>query len=196
VHALRGLAQSVPASRRAQPMKPPRLRLASPETILRAALFTCLVMAGCHLGGGLSGDTYRDGLVAYRIGNLPSEWRRVQVTEGQLAFHHAGGGTIVANGSCEPREDVSLDVLTNHLLFGIEDRREQSRIRFDLDGRAALRTRLAGTLDGVPVALDLVVLKKDGCTYDLGLAASPAVYPLRQPDFERFFRGFAGLRSV
>lgn len=150
-----------------------------------------LPSAGCALPGHFSGDTYRDGAIAFRIGVLPPGWRRVRVEGSQLAFHHGGGGTILANATCAPGDDVSLDVLTNHLLFGIADRREESRQRFALDGREALRTRLAGTLDGVPVALDLVVLKKDGCTYDLGLAAAPAVYPLRQADFERFFHGFA-----
>jgi hypothetical protein len=153
-------------------------------------LLTCLI-AACGFRGALTADLYRDGAVAFRIGPLPADWARVQVADGHLAFHHARGGTILAHATCANRADVSLDVLTNHLLFGIEDRREVSRAVLALDGRAALRTRLDGTLDGVPVALDLVVLKKDGCTYDLGLAASPAVLPQRQADFERFFRAFA-----
>ena len=153
-------------------------------------LLTCLI-AGCGFRGQLAGDLYRDGAVAFRVGTLSADWARVQVGDGHLAFHHVRGGTILAHATCDGRADVSLDVLTNHLLFGIEERREISRIPFALDGRAALRTRLDGTVDGVPVALDLVVVKKDGCTYDLGLAAAPAVLSQRQPDFERFFRSFA-----
>ncbi len=161
-------------------------------------MLTCLLAAvpACLTGGRLSGDTYRDGAVAYRIGRLPPDWGRVKLADGQIAFHHVAGGAIHANATCQPREDVSLDVLTNHLLFGIEDRREESRVRLELDGRTALRTRLDGTLDGVPISLDLVVVKKDGCVYDLGLAAAPAVFPQRQPDFERFFRGFARVKAA
>ena len=131
----------------------------------------------------------------FRIGALPAPWRRVQIADGQLAFHHADGGTILAHATCEPRDDVSLNVLTNHLLFGIEQRRELARTPLSVDGRQALRTRLMGTLDGVAVALDLVVLKKDGCMYDLELASAPEVFALRQPDFERFFGGFARYTS-
>jgi hypothetical protein len=167
-------------------------RLHESETVMRILL----VASACQTGGGLSGDTYRDGLVSYRIGTLSPDWGRVRVADGQVAFHHPGGGSILANANCQPRQDVSLDVLTNHLLFGIEDRREESRVRFQLDGRMALRTRLDGTLDGVPISLDLVVLKKDGCIYDLGLAAAPSVFPQRRPDFERFVRGFARLEGA
>jgi len=154
------------------------------------ALLVCL-LAGCGFRGDLTGTVYRDGPVVFRIGALPGAWKRVQVADGQLAFHHADGGTIMAHATCEDRADVSLDVLTNHLLFGIDQRRELPRSPLSLDGRQGLRTRLVGTLDGVAVALELVVLKKDGCTYDFQLASSPQAFALRQPDFERFVQGFA-----
>jgi hypothetical protein len=162
---------------------------AAPLLLLAASL------AGCGTRGTLSGSLYRDGPLAFRIGALPAEWRRVQVGDGQLAFHHDDGGTILAHATCEARDDVSLDVLTNHLLFGVEEAREISRAPLSLDGRRALRTRIDGAVDGVPIALDLVVLKKDSCTYDLQLASSPDVFVRRQPDFERFFAGFARVSS-
>ena len=151
-----------------------------------------ILLADCGTRGTLTGDLYREGSVAFRIGALPPEWRRVRVADGQLAFHHDAGGTILAHATCEAHGDASLDVLTNHLLFGIEEARERSRTPLSLDGRRALRTRVDGALDGVPIALDLVVLKKDSCTYDLELASSPEVFVRRQADFERFFTGFAG----
>lgn len=141
--------------------------------------------------GTLAGDTYRNGPVAFRIGRLPAEWQRVQVGDGHLAFHHRHGGAIMANASCDRRLDLSLELLTGQLLYGIEARRQTARSRLALDGRMALRTQMSGTLDGVPIALDLVVLKKDGCTYDLALAASPRDFGRRQADFEHFFRAFA-----
>jgi hypothetical protein len=154
-----------------------------------------LLLAGCGTRGTLSGNLYRDGAVAFRIGAHPPAWRRVQIAHGPLAFPHHYGGTILAHVTCEARADPSLDVLTNHQLFGIEEARERSRTPLSLDGRRALRTRVDGALDGVPIALDLVVLKKDSCTYDLELASSPEMFARRQPDFERFFMGFARVSS-
>jgi hypothetical protein len=171
----------------ARSLRPPSLRLGP---AIAAAL-----LAGCGLRGELRGDVYRDGSVVFRIGELPAPWQRVQVADGQLAFHHRAGGTILAHATCEPHGDPSLEVLTRHLLIGIEAPRELSQAALSLDGRRALRTRVDGRLDGVAVAFDLVVLKKDGCTYDLALAAAPAVFASRRSDFERFFQGFARVPS-
>ena len=159
------------------------------------ALGAGLAATGCGTRGQLTGDVFRDGVLAFRIGRLPATWQRVRVSDGELAFHHAQGGSILAHATCTPRGDVPLDVLTNHLLFGFEERQELTREAFALDGRQALRTQVTARLDGVPVALDLVVLKKDGCIYDLELTSSPNVFVDRRPDFERFFRGFARLAS-
>jgi hypothetical protein len=145
--------------------------------------------------GHLVDDLYQDGQVAFRVGRLPADWQRVQVADGHLAFHHRAGGTIVASASCDRFIDLSLDLLTNQLLYGVEGRQEAARTRIPLDGRMALRTQMNGRLDGVPIALDMVVMKKDGCTYDIVLASSPQQHQKRQPDFERFFSAFA-LASV
>ncbi len=124
-----------------------------------------------------------------RVGTLPAAWQRVHDSGDSVAFHNLGGGTIVSATSCGDADDVPLDVLTNHLLLGIEGRRERAREPLVLDGRAALRTRLDATLDGVPVALELVVLKKDGCTIDLYLVAPRPTFDARRADFDRFVTG-------
>ena len=124
-----------------------------------------------------------------RVGTLPADWQRIRDDGGSIAFHHARGGTIVSATSCGDGDDVPLDVLTHHLLLGIEGRHERARQELVLDGRAALRTRIDATIDGVAVALDLVVLKKDGCTIDLYLVAPPLAYDERRADFDRFVAG-------
>lgn len=124
-----------------------------------------------------------------RVGTLPAAWQRVRNDGDSIAFHHAAGGTIVSAASCGDSDDVPLDILTNHLLLGIEGRHERARETLVLDGRAALRTQLDATLDGVPVALELVVLKKDGCTIDLYLVAPRPAFDDRRADFDRFVAG-------
>jgi hypothetical protein len=158
---------------------------------LSLSSWLCLGLAGCGPAAKLTGSEYRRGAVAYRLGPLSRDWQRVRSGGADLAFRHGGGGTIVVSGQCPAQDDAPLDVLTNHLLFGVTARKEQARQTLTLDGREALRTQLAGALDGVTVALDLVVLKKDGCLYDLQLIAGPTVFPDRQPDFSAFVSGFA-----
>lgn len=150
---------------------------------------------GCGPATTFADGEFRRGAVAYRVGPLSADWQRLRSGEANLAFRHAQGGTIVVNGQCPAQDDAPLDVLTNHLLFGVGDRREQGRSTLTLDGREALRTQISGTVDGVRVALDLVVLKKDRCLYDLQLIAGPDRFAARQPDFTAFVTGFTALKG-
>lgn len=150
-------------------------------------------LAGCASTATFSGGVFRQGAVAYRVGPLPATWQRIRSQGANLAFRHDQGGTIVVNGQCPAQDDAPLSVLTNHLLFGLSARRETSRETQTLDGREALRTQVSGQLDGVHVALDLVVLKKDGCLYDLQLISGPDHFAARQPDFTAFLAGFGTL---
>jgi hypothetical protein len=144
----------------------------------RLPVALALLLAACAAGHRSSAADVR------------GDWRQVHRDEHVLSYHHPQGGTIAAGLSCDDADDVPLDVLINHLLIGIEQRREQPRLPLVVAGRAALRARLVGALDGVRVAMDLVVLKKDGCTYDLMLVSAPELYPRRRADFERFVAAF------
>jgi hypothetical protein len=158
---------------------------------MRRHAFACLVplALGCAIPR-VTDESYQDGHTAYRVGALGEQWRRRDVGGGNLAFVHPAGGTIVANATCAGIKDLPLDVLTRQELFGVEQKQEKRREVVTLDGRAALRTQWTGTLDGVPVAMDLVVLKKDACTYDLALVSAEEVFPARDEDFWRFVTGF------
>ncbi len=59
-----------------------------------------------------------------------------------------------------------------------------------LGGREALRTVAEGTLDGVDVILDTVVIKKNNCLFDFALVAHPQKHADAVNDFETFFQGF------
>lgn len=131
--------------------------------------------------------------MAFRTGPLSDDWSRIGARGARLAFRHRQGGTLIVNAECPARDEAPLDVLTNHLLFGLAAKKEAGRRPLTLDGREALRTELVAELDGVPVALDLVVLKKDGCLYDLQLVAGPTIFAARQPDFTSFVSGFSTL---
>jgi hypothetical protein len=131
----------------------------------------------------------------FRVASLPPGWERVRHSGESVTFHHTEGGSIAVSRTCGQEADFTLDWLTNHMLIGVTDRRERSRERVTLDGRAALRTRLQGTLDGVRMGFDIVVLKKDGCAYDLVLVAEPAQLEQRRAAFERFVAGFQGSAS-
>ena len=51
-------------------------------------------------------------------------------------------------------------------------------------------TRVKARLDGVERQMAILVLKKDGCVYDLVLDVSPARFPQAVPAFESMRDGF------
>jgi hypothetical protein len=161
------------------------------SSVARFAVLSLLASAAaCGAKSSFVGGTYHDDEATYRVGHLSHSWERVALSEGDLAFKHEQGGTILANATCAKANDAPLDVLANHLLFDLEQVEEVSRNEMTLDGRRALRVHVLAELDGVPVELDVVVLKKDGCTYDFVLIGGRDAFVERRADFENFFRGF------
>jgi len=157
----------------------------------RALLAVVLFAAGCG-GASFSDQVYRDAEARYRVGEVGSGWRRVDIDQNDLAWHDERTGAVVqVNATCDPFQDVPLSALTNHLLIGFTDREWRSSEAVPLDGREALRSHLVAKLDGVPRELLFYVLKKDRCTYDFALIAPPGEpYRQAEAEFERLVAGF------
>lgn len=156
--------------------------------MLRALLPPCLLLlllpAGC--GGARARP---DG--GYRVGAMPAPWRQLKVEDNDLGyFIDATGHTMAVNATCEGHQDPPLEVLTRHLLMGFTEQQLRAQSHQPVDGREALRSRYGAKLDGVPVELLLVVLKKDGCVYDFSYIAPPALFERHAADFDRLVSGF------
>jgi hypothetical protein len=166
-----------------------RFRLAKP-----LVLFAALLVGGCG-GSKFDGRSYRGDGLAFRVGPVPESWRRIEVSEAEIAFRDdAHGATVAVNGRCgKDGDDVPLQALTHHLFLHFTDRQILQQQVVPLDGREALRSELVAELDGVPKRYTVYVLKKDGCVYDfIHIAALSAPETVRQ-DFERFVQGFSTL---
>lgn len=134
--------------------------------------------------------------VSYQLGELPDHWHRVFVEGNDLAFSETDTGRAVSiNSTCEGHDDPPLPVLTRHLLMGFTERQEVSQQLIPMDGREALRSRYLAKMDGVPVELELVVLKKDGCVFDFTYVAPPGQAQVRMPDFDALLAGFHAERG-
>lgn len=165
------------------------------DCLFASAVALCVAAAALTSISGCSHATFTDRIyqdrdTAYRVGWLPQSWKHVRIKDGDIAYTHPEGGTIYADHFCRGPNDAPLDVLINHLLFDVRKVHEISRKGMTLDGREALRTQLEAEVDGVPVALDMVVLRKDGCTYDMVLISGPSTFADRVPDFDIFVHGF------
>ncbi|MEW5739198.1 MAG: hypothetical protein AB1938_09755 [Myxococcota bacterium] len=154
------------------------------------AIWLAVGLSGC--AGGLKGEIFRKDAVAYRVAAPdPAEFRRVDFSDNDLAWSARHTPHLLAmNAVCTGHDDAPLEVLTRHLLFGFTEREKQSEVREMLDGREALHTVWKARLDGVPMELELVVLKKDGCVHDFTYISPPGERPKHQRDFDALLENF------
>ncbi|HEY3593264.1 MAG TPA: hypothetical protein VGL13_05300, partial [Polyangiaceae bacterium] len=139
---------------------------------LAAALFV-----GACSGASLQGNVYRGDGLAFRVGEIPSNWTRLTVSHVRLAFRdEAAEASVLVNARCgQDGDDVPLLALTKHLFMSFTEREpiEQQAV-VSMDGREAMHTILSAKLDGVPKTFDAFVLKKDTCVYDFVCISAPS----------------------
>ncbi|MEY4583259.1 MAG: hypothetical protein RL701_7962 [Pseudomonadota bacterium] len=138
---------------------------------------------------------FDDGNVRYRVGAQTQPFERISVADNDLAWHDARYGTISVNSTCQQFEDVPARALLNHLLIGTTERKFNVEETVTLDGRAAQHVIADVQLDGVPVTVNVYLLVKDGCVYDLTLVATREKLSAAQPLFDAFVRDFAVLTT-
>ena len=155
------------------------------------ALVLCTLGPGCGTDPSFRHGSFRDGEVQFRVGRLSPAWRRVQVTGNDLSFHNDDvSGVIAVNGECDRDKDPPLRQLLMQLVIGFTDREIVLEELLPLDGREAMHALVEARLDGVPMMLDLFVLKKDECLYDFSYVAPPGAFERGRREYESFVLAF------
>jgi hypothetical protein len=164
------------------------------------SLFLLLGLVACFGGVKQSGKVigYEPGRVLtkdgfYKVGALSGDWLRILRGNALIAFRNNDlKSTISTDAFCDQAfDDAPLSMLTKHLFAGLQDVKVLKEQSFNLDNRGALRTLFKGSLDGVEVMIDAVVIKKDWCLFDFYLVSPSAKYAEAAPPFTEFFQGFA-----
>lgn len=162
-----------------------------PERAYRVNFFFCWALLLGSCAPKLHDGVFRKGDLVYRVGEVPQGFRAVSLKDNDVAF--VGIQTphsIAVNATCAEHGDPSLEVLTQHLLMGFSDRETVEQVPGTLDGRESLRSRWNAKLDGVPIELLLVVMKKDGCVYDLSYLSPPGRFDEQRAAFEALLQRF------
>lgn len=172
-----------------------RSGLAGPASTMSRPVPTLSLVLALAISACASSGTFRNGVfegphVVYRVDAPAGGWEFVSFSGNDLAWGRPSGEVIAVNSECEDHGDPSLAVLTNHLLIGFEDRVVRERETLRISDRGALRTRLTASLDGVPVEMELTVLKKDGCVYDLTYLAPPDRFEEHLPTYRKVVESF------
>lgn len=98
--------------------------------------------------------------------------------------------TISYFSECGNTADPSLETLESDALSAINDLQVIKSDDIQFNGREARQTIATGKLDGVPVKMSLVLLKKNGCNYTLSYGGTAAQFSQEEAAFENFKRNF------
>lgn len=140
---------------------------------------------------------YKNGVVtteggSFAVGGLGPAWVKQSFDYKTILFKHSyHKASISVDAFCKGSfDDASLGIMTNQLLYGLTNQKRSFQRKIKLDNHEALRTRATGAIDGIPVALDIVVLKMNECVFDFVYTSSPGQHLKLTSDFERFYQGF------
>lgn len=181
-----------------------RSRARAWATAPRAALALCSIVAltaGCTTTRARVDESSRQVVarndqgadeVNYRIGPTGSDWRRVDVADGpDVAWEVGNTGVLVhVYHACGRNMDSPLPALVQQLLIGFTDREFVEEETIPFDGREARHVLVRAKLDGAPVLIELFVLKKDGCVFDLSCVGAPDRVMATRATFRTFVDGF------
>lgn len=178
-------------------LRPPALQLRA-IAFLGLGLVTAAPSFGCR---GWQGDMYLKHLTpakrarkeaSFGFGLPGGSWRPVRnVEDVQVAWIDPGkGGVIDVHAQCDEQGDSSLEQYTDHLRMDMTDWNVIEQKSERLIGRASLRTVVDAQLDGMPMRHEFVVVKKNGCLFDLRYSAPPSSFATGQPEFHRVVAGF------
>ncbi len=164
----------------------------------RSCLWILVAALGCSGANGVSvqGSTVTSGELSYTFGPVAPSWRPISIEGNDAAWVDDGTrGTVHVDHTCERSQDTPLPALVNHLLLGFTEREFVSEETVPFDQREARHVVVRARLDGVPRLIELYVMKKDGCVFDLGYTAPPDRFESGRGAFDAFVRGFRTTRS-
>lgn len=156
-----------------------------------------LALAACSSAGvSVQGNTVVAPNLTYTFGPTAPSWRPIAVENNDAAwFDPETSGTVYVDHTCERSQDTPLAALVQHQLLGFTEREFVSEETVPFDRREARHVVVRAKLDGVPRMIELYVMKKDGCVYDLGYVAPPDRFEAGRASFDAFARGFHTSRS-
>lgn len=159
-------------------------------TVLAGIVFVCVLLAGCATQRTVNGF-YLNEVKGFRVQVPWTGWEVAESPGVDLTLRDTRSQAHMAvSASCPAGETGPLPSLVRHLFFGL---RQVKRLREGcilLDGVRGLETVVTGRWEGTPVQVRSVVVRRQGCLYDLLLVAPPEIFGARSADFDRFLEGW------
>lgn len=137
-------------------------------------LLICLAlsfaMLSCAFLGGSNVDLKSK---EYSLNFNRPDWLEIDPDTSDKAFRNTKtGSVIVLNTTCKKYDSTSLEHLAQKLLAGISNVEvldQGSAIYFDREGHHMV---ISGAIDGVPIKMKTITIRKNRCIYDLSLISN------------------------
>jgi len=100
------------------------------------------------------------------------------------------GNTIAYNSSCVEKNKEDLHSLEKGIFSGVENVIIKNETKITVDGAPAVRTYAEGKTENIPISIDLIVIEKNNCTYDLAYVARSATFNAERSLFNSFVERF------
>lgn len=120
----------------------------------------------------------------------PPQWEAISRGESDRAFRTPSKAIVSVTSSCERDEEVSLPLLTKHLLIGSRKQIFRSQSPLNIHGKEALFSDVEAQYGSKSTFLNLVVLKATPCVFDFSMVASNAITKTDSETFLQWIKSF------
>ena len=110
-------------------------------------------------------------------------------------FDHAwqnpkNGNTIAFLSECRSKTDISMQLMEKESLEALENLKIIKSNLFEYNEREAKELLAEGQVDGIPVKIQLVLLKKNECNYTISFVGRKKFFDVDQGTFQTFLTEF------
>ncbi len=108
----------------------------------------------------------------------------------QAWLNKNNGNTIAYQSTCNDPNDPPLDAIQNEILSVFNDVKIEKTSTTQFNGREALSSEAEGVVDGVKTRTELLIFKKNDCTYTLSYVGVAKRFSEDQARFAQFVQSF------
>jgi len=128
---------------------------------------------------------------AYGFTNPPRPFFKMKSDQADHAWQNEKtGNTIAVLSECSESRDPSLTSLEGETIQALTNYQVAKTQELTYQARAARRTLAEGSLDGIPVMMDILTFKKNSCAYTLTYMGRASGFEKERSAFDNFLKGF------
>src|ERR1700677_3055787 len=147
------------------------------------------LFTACALFGGGDDEPVKN----FNVKTVPPPYPYEEIGAGSVDHvwqSRKTGNTIAYNSSCVEKNREDLHSLEKGVFSGVDNVKVTKETKMTVDNVPADRTHAEGQTEKIPISIDLIVIEKNNCTYDLAYVARTATFDAELDLFNTFVERF------